>query len=182
MAYLSAVRHLLISVGLPSPTTNSWPWPHYVSRGIKRSQNQPQRVRLPITTSILKQLHGVWFSNNYGLPVYKAKLLGQWRPPHFSASLDSGSYCHPRAAPIPSPSTRPGCRFLRESHSVQPLNQEGQNDPFGKGAQVVLGSIHSRPLCPINAFKEFLEARLPSPEPLFITEYASPLTERGICL
>ena len=101
MAYLSAVRHLQISAGLPSPTTNSWPWPHYVSRGTKRSQNQPQRVRLPITTSILKQLHGVWFSNNYGLPVYKAKLLGQWRPPHFSASLDLGSYCHPRAAPYP---------------------------------------------------------------------------------
>ena len=75
MAYLSAVRHLQVSTGLPSPTTNSWPWLHYVIRGIKRSWNQPQRVRLSITSSILKQLHGVWFSDIYGHPCYKAKLL-----------------------------------------------------------------------------------------------------------
>ena len=178
-AYLSAVRHLQISAGLPSPTTDSWPWLHYVSRGIKCSQNQPQRVRLPITTSILKQLHSIWFSNNYGFPVYKAKLLWAVASTTFSASLDSGSYCHPRAAPYPPPSTRPGRRFLRESHSVHPLNQEGQNDPFGKGAQVALGSTHSRPLCPVNAFKEFLEARPPSPEPLVITENASPLLKEA---
>ena len=50
-AGLLAVRHLQISIGLPLPPTNSWTWLHY---GIKRSQNQPQWVRLPITISILK--------------------------------------------------------------------------------------------------------------------------------
>ena len=74
MAYLSAVRHLQISTGLPLPTTDSWPWLHYVIRGIKRSRNQSQRVHLPIATSILKQLHGVWF-DIYGHPCYKANLL-----------------------------------------------------------------------------------------------------------
>ena len=53
--------------------------------------------------------------------------------------------------------------------------RRAKNDPFGKGAQVILGSTHSRPLCPVNALKEFLEARQPSPEPLFITEDASSL-------
>ena len=95
MAYLSAVRQLQISVGLPSPTTDSWPWLHYVIRDIKRSRSQPQRVCLPIATSILKQLHSMWFSDIYGHPCYKAKLLWAGRPPHSSASSDSGSYYHP---------------------------------------------------------------------------------------
>ena len=54
-----------------------------------------------------------------------------------------------------------------------------KNDPFGKGAQVVLGSTHSRSPCPVNALKEFLEARLPSPEPLFITKDASSLLKEA---
>ena len=180
MAYLSAVRHLQISAGLPSPTTDSWPWLHYVSRGIKRSQNQPQRVRLPITTSILKQLHGVWFSNNHGSPVYKAKLMWAVATTAFFGFFRLGELL-PSSSCTLSPLLLPDLAAdSRVNPTVFILSiRRAKNDPFGKGAQVILGSTHSRPLCPVNALKEFLEARPPSPEPLFITEDASPLLKEA---
>ena len=104
MAYLSAVRHLQIPVGRPSPTSDLWPWLHYVSRGIKRSQNQPQRVRLSITTSILKQL---------GFPITMAsRLQGQatvGRGVHriFQLLQTQGATAILKLHPIPSSQTWP---------------------------------------------------------------------------
>ena len=111
MAYLSAVRHLQISAGLPSPTTDSWPWLHYVIRGIKRSWSQLQRVRLPITTSILKQLHGVWFSDIYGHPCYKAKLLWAVALTAFFGFFRLGELLPSSSCNLSTPSHRRGRRF-----------------------------------------------------------------------
>ena len=151
MAYLSAERQLQISVGLPSPTTDSWPWLHYVIRDIKRSRSQPQRVCLPITTSILKQLHGV--SDIYGHPCYKAKLLWAVASTAFFGFFRLGEL-------LPSS----GCNLSpllltdlaidsHENPSLFILSiRRAKNDPFGKGAQVILGSTLS-PLCPVKALK-----------------------------
>ena len=55
-AYLSGLRHFQISSGYQSPQISSWPWLHYVTRGIKRSQSQQNNVRLTITLEIMKKL------------------------------------------------------------------------------------------------------------------------------
>ena len=61
LAYLSAVRHLQISVGLNPTLHASWPRLQYVLRGVKRSQDTaPQRVRLPVTVVVMHQLLAVW--------------------------------------------------------------------------------------------------------------------------
>ena len=62
--YLSVVRHLQISRGLPDPFHNS-PFPrlHYVLRGIKKEESESgasHRERLPITPDILCQIYDIW--------------------------------------------------------------------------------------------------------------------------
>ena len=121
----------------------------------------------------------------FGFPITMASqskrpsYCGQWRPPQFQLLQIRGATAILELHSIPSPSTRPGHGFPRESQCFSSQSGGPKNDPLGKGTQVVLGSTHSRPLCPVNALKKFLEARPPSPEPLFITEDASPFTERG---
>ena len=50
-AYLSGLCYFQISSSLQAPTLSPWPWLHYVTRGIKRSQPPKDSVRLPITLS-----------------------------------------------------------------------------------------------------------------------------------
>ena len=60
--YLSAVRNLQLSMGLPDPCDqSSLPILKRVLAGISRARltrQMPQRVRLPITAPILDQIHG----------------------------------------------------------------------------------------------------------------------------
>lgn len=73
-AYLSALRHLQIAAGLPAPPMNTWPWLHYVTRGIKRSQGPSNRARLPITSSVMRQLREYWSGAVDHRPQYINKL------------------------------------------------------------------------------------------------------------
>ena len=130
-------------------------------------------------SSILKQLHGVWFSDIYGHPCYNAKLLWALASTAFFGFFRLGEL-------LPSLSCNLSPLLLTDlaadSHENPSLFilliRRAKNDSFGKGTQVILGSTLS-PLCPVKALKEFLEARLPSPEPLFITEDASPLLKEA---
>ena len=126
MAYLSAVRHLQISAGLPSPTTDSWPWLHYVSKGIKKLQNQPQGYASPSqpqsSNSFMEFGFPITMASQFKRPSY----CGRRRPPQFQLLQIRGATAILELHPIPSPSTRPGHVFPRESHSVFPLNQDGQ--------------------------------------------------------
>ena len=59
--YLSAIRHLQISAGLPAPEVTSMPKLSLVERGIRRlKSSEPGRTRLPITPGILRQLRALW--------------------------------------------------------------------------------------------------------------------------
>ena len=59
--YLSAVRHLQISVGLPVSYLAHMPKLSLVERGIRRSKSlQAERTRLPMTPGILRQLRALW--------------------------------------------------------------------------------------------------------------------------
>ena len=55
--YLSALRHLQVSAGLPSLVRSEWPRLSYVLRGVKRSQSGlPARTRLLISGAIMRRL------------------------------------------------------------------------------------------------------------------------------
>ena len=59
--YLSPLRYFQIRAGLPDPSLSSFPRLTYVLKGIYRqSRGQPKIHRLPITVSILRELHNVW--------------------------------------------------------------------------------------------------------------------------
>lgn len=73
-AYLSALRHFQISAGLPAPPLSSWPWLHYVTRGIRRSQvSTHSRIRLSITASIMRDLINRW--SQAGEDSFKSQLF-----------------------------------------------------------------------------------------------------------
>ena len=63
--YLSATRHLRISIGLPDPFAwGEWPRLQYVLKGIKRSQagGTGRARRLPITLQVLRKIQQAWSS------------------------------------------------------------------------------------------------------------------------
>ena len=62
--YLSGIRHTQITLGLPDPRDfSSLPRLHQVQAGIQRTyalRSVPERIRLPITPSILRQIYAHW--------------------------------------------------------------------------------------------------------------------------
>lgn len=64
-SYLSAVRHLQISLGHEDPFVAHWPRLEHVTRGIKVCQGREGRTprrKLPITPEILRRLRTLWNS------------------------------------------------------------------------------------------------------------------------
>lgn len=60
-SYLSAVRHLQISSGLPDPALNPSARLDYVLKGAHRQDMPRARAnRMPITPQVLRQIHWVW--------------------------------------------------------------------------------------------------------------------------
>ena len=71
--YLSSLRHLQISSGLPDPfTAGAFPRLHYVLRGVQRSVSPGSPTRLPITPHLLQLLLQVWTSRPMS---YEVRLL-----------------------------------------------------------------------------------------------------------
>ena len=72
--YLSAVRHLQITAGLPDPFTHdAFPRLSYVLRGVRRTRALHPDRRLPITTQILSLLYNTWTGSNQ--LTYESRLL-----------------------------------------------------------------------------------------------------------
>ena len=76
--YLSALRHWHISSCGSDPNINSLPTLAYVLQGVKRVQttsgsNKP-RVRLPITSAVMRLLKGAWERQHQG-PSFNHKML-----------------------------------------------------------------------------------------------------------
>ena len=57
---LSGSFSVQIAIGLGDPKMAEWPRLSYVTRGSKKLAAAKQRLRLPITPSILRQLKVVW--------------------------------------------------------------------------------------------------------------------------
>ena len=173
-AYLSALRHLQVSAGLPPPPRDDWPRLQYVLKGIARSQPLNRRNRLPITSELMLQLQAVWA--RWTSQEYRARMLwaacclayfGFMRSGEFTLST---SMAHPPILSsdfsVDSHSNPSVCRiFLRRS----------KTDQEGRGVFIYLGKTDS-PLCPVTALTNYMAVRPGPPGALFVSQDGSPLT------
>ena len=170
-AYLSALRHLQISAGLQAPQTDSWPWLHYVTRGLKRSLGQANRTRLPITSSIMRQLQEIWSGPE---AKFTDKLF--WA---IACTAFFGFFRLGELLPKSSGSAQPTLSLSdlsTDSHyspSIFILNlKRSKTDPFGKGTKIYLRKSGNL-LCPVQALVDFLLLRPNITGGLFIWENGS---------
>lgn len=167
-SYLSAVRHLQITNGLPDPAMGSFPLLDYALKGVRREGPARQkRNRLPITPELLRRICQVWSQD----------------PPHFDRTMLWAAFClgffgFMRAGEFTCPSHEaftPDMLSLQDlavdSHS-SPTHlavhlKQSKTDPFGVGTTLHLGTTGDT-LCPVVAMLGYLAIRPPSPGPLFI--------------
>lgn len=159
----SAVRHLQISVWLPSLSINFWPWLccHQGHKKITEptSKDKPPHDHLYPKTP--------WHQVRWEPRLPKTTRLsycGQWLPLHAVPSC-MGSYYHPQATFTP-------LSFFSDlavNSSTNPfiMWSEGPKTTHLARALRLFRLYTHRALCPVIAFKEIFEARPPSQE-LFI--------------
>ena len=134
-AYLSGLRFFQISSRYQSPQISSWPWLHYVTRGIKRSQSQQNNVRLPITLEIMKKLRQMWFDVPCDDYSYDMKMLWAIACTAFFGFMRlveifsrKGDLTCPLQFTDLATDSHDNPRFFRI------LIKRAKNDPFGKGS------------------------------------------------
>ena len=165
--YLSSLRHLQISAGLPNPfTQDAFPRLTYVLRGLKRtSPSQPDK-RLPITPEILEILRRHW---SIPLITYEHRLL--W------AACCLGFFGFLRVAEFTARSTTETPPNIVAINDIQRAAgyppefirvhlRQSKTDPFGTGVHVYLGRTNHS-ICPVAAILSFVAIRPPNlPGPL----------------
>ena len=173
-AYLSGLRYLQISSGLQAPAFSSWPWLHYVTRGIKRSQPPKDNVRLPITLSVLKKLKQVWLSEESEPASYESRLLWAIACTAFFGFLRLGEVFPPAGnSTLPLLLSDLGTDSHLDPTFFRILIRRAKNDPFGKGSFVFLGRT-DKDICPTQALKRYLMNRPPGQGALFQRQDGSP--------
>ena len=175
-SYLAAVRHAQISLGLGDPRICDMPQLEYVIRGIKRCTGQQVRTRLPITTSLMRDLKCYWRSNytyqDYVMLWAAACMcfFGFMRAGELVVPSDSGfdPSCHLAAGDVLVDS--------RTSPSYLVVNvKASKTDPFRQGVRIHLGRTYSE-LCPVTAILTYMVRRGTSDGPFFRFEDGRHLT------
>ena len=174
--HLAALRHLEVSAGLNPLLRAALPHLQYVLRGIKQAQDSAsQRVRLPITAAIMRQLQKVW-DNAPAVDQYQATMLWAACCLGFFGFMRAGEL----SASFPGePASIRASDVAVDSHSnpsmVRVFLRRAKTDPFGKGVSIYLGKTDSS-LCPVSAVLNFLAIRRPGEGPLFTHQNGAPLT------
>ena len=181
--YLSAVRHLQISMGGGDPRVGSMPQLELVVRGSKKEQAKcPQATRLPITPAILLRLRKVWEKHSSkwdGVMLWAACCLG------FFGFLRSGELVSPAEGEFD-----PGQHLSFADVSVDDRSnpsllsvriKQSKTDPFRQGTTVYLGKTGTS-LCPVAAVLAFMAMRGPGEGPLFRFQDRRPLTRQRLVL
>ena len=184
-AYMSGVRHLQISTGLPDPF-RPLPWARleYVLKGIKRSQAictpASQRERLPITPSILRRIRDHWNSQAISPDIqmlWAAFLLG------FFGFLHAGEFTIPGDSAFD-----PQCHLMPQDVTVdcrehptmmRVVLKQSKTDPFRLGVPIFLGRSQGG-ICPVAAMLTYLAVRGMDEGPLFRFADGRPLTRRRL--
>lgn len=171
--YLSAVRSLHVDQGFPDPLLNCLRLQR-VLRGIKRSQGDSSRTRLPVTASLMFTIfHSLDLTIQDHRMFWAACTLayfGFLRSSEFTvpslASFSEELHLGVADIAVDSPAS-PSCLRVRIKAS--------KTDPFRKGCFIHIGRGKS-PLCALSAVMAYLELRGNSPGPLFLLRDGRPLS------
>ena len=169
-SYISAIRHLQISHGLPDPGIPDMPKLEGVMKGIKATQarsNTTSPKRLPITTDILGQIYSIWEAEG---PLQDHKMLWAAVTLSFFGFLRSGEVTVPSDTGFDA-----SVHFTFEDIAVDnALNpsflkirlKASKTDPFRRGVDIVVGRTGNK-LCPVTAMLAYLAVRGNGPGFLF---------------
>ena len=158
-SYLSALRSMQISLGLPDPReASSMPILKRVQAGIKRARlagGPQQRVRLPITMKILTQLHNKLFSSEHP----EKHVI--WA---IASTAFFGFFRLGELLPTAGHTVQPAIDLVWgdvavDSHSnpqmIQIHLKKSKCDQFGLGSDIVIGRTDT-PTCPVSALLHYI--------------------------
>ena len=168
-SYLSALRYLHILHNVPEPQQVSLPKFLLVKKGIRRVKalTHPQKPRLPITPSILRQIKALWSVK----PIHQDTVMlwaacclcffGFFRLGEIVCSSENSFFEHKDLLLSD---------LAVDSHShtsyIVVKVKQSKTDQFRKGAQVIIGKTDDD-LCPVAALLQFVALRGPWHGPLF---------------
>ena len=179
--YLAAVRHFHICRGLEL-NLNKMLRLQLVLRGIKRSQGQQLRVRLPITISHLKlfrMLLAIPFTQSFD-----SKMIWAAMTLAFFGFLRLGELtCNSNFNPDIH-LTKDCVNFSLNTFGQTPESmtlriKESKTDPFRLGHTITVGATHAE-ICPVKALQNYIRLRTPITGPLFIFTSGKPLTKQNL--
>ena len=182
-SYLSALRFLQISAGLPEPyVSSSWPRLEYVLKGIKKPLGTEQGIkpRLPITPDILRRIHTAWQPRAQDADItmlWAAFCLGFFgflRAGEFTITNDNSFDPHVNLSVGD---------IAIDSHLKPSLMRitlkASKTDPFRHGVQIFIGHTGNE-LCPVTAMLRYVAIRGNSPGQLFQFADGRPLTRQRL--
>ena len=179
-SYLSAVRSMQISLGLPPPRDqSSLPLLKRVLDGIRTSkplEGKPPRTRLPITATVLRRIQASLVAEG------NLEDLAYWA---VATTAFFGFFRLGELLVETETSYNPALHLSwgdvavndRSSATMVKLHlKKSKCDQFGTGADVHLGSSGCQ-LCPVAAILAYIIARGDRPGPFFINEKRAPVTK-----
>ena len=178
--YLSAVRHLQVSMGLPDPKMGDMARLEQVVKGAKREygkKNPGKKERLPITPDILLQMKEVWNSHPKAfdnIMLWAACCLC------YFGFLRSGEIT------VPSENTYDKSVHLNMADVavdsitspslVRVTIKESKTDQFRRGVDIYVGKT-SNQICPVGALMAYIASRGSEDGPFFRFEDGRLLTK-----
>lgn len=170
-SYLSALRNMQLSLGLPDPREHSaLPMLRRVQAGISRcrlKKGATTNVRLPITSHMLRKIKQSLLSSSdpNRLVLWAIACTAFFGFFRLGELLPAS-----RAAYSPATSLSWGDISV-DSHSAPRMVQlhlkQSKYDQAGNGADVVVG-VTGADLCPVTAILQYIEARGSIPGPFFL--------------
>ena len=179
--YLAAVRHFHLRNGFPLDCKKMLRL-QLVLRGIKRSQGDNIKVRLPITIHHLKLFHmmpalpvltnsdSIMFWAAITLAFFGFMRLGELT---CNSKFNTDTHLMPEDVKFSNENQPTPAMFIKI--------KESKTDPFRVGHTIVIGGTNT-PLCPVLAMKKYLAIRPPQAGPLFVNAVGKPLTKQALTL
>ena len=178
--YLSGIRYYHIIQSYPDPFKQDMPKLQFVLRGIKSDQAKQSlqpRPRLPVTPTILSQVHKVWAQSptefNH-IMLWAASTLC------FFGFLRSGEITLTSTTNY-DPSAHLSYDDISVDNATKPSIiqvrlKTSKTDPFRQGVSIYIGKTGNQ-LCPVMALLNYLVLRGNSPGPFFQFQDCTPLTK-----
>ena len=176
-AYLSAIRHLKVSMNRSDPKIGEMPHQEQVLKGRKREfakKNPDKRERLPITPELLLRMKQVWTKDP---KKFENVMLWAACCVCYFGFLRSGEVTVPLEASYDNSVHLDIAIDNAESPSTVKIRiKASKTDQFRKRVDVYLGHTHN-PLCPVEALLAYIVNRGKEQDMLFRFEDGQLLTK-----